>query len=181
MVRYSKKKRGGDTASIEIKLNKVQDEIDELKMELSNLKNGNVSDKMNVETPTFDAMEENSSTSEIVMPEQISMPGLTSSSKSLNNETIELNGYSGSVGDLSDKLNKKIKDLDKPTNKGKYSDKVTEYKEIMKKIKGASDTESIKQIVETSRLTFKNNNLMGGKTHKRGRKGKKGTKRTRRH
>ena len=180
MVRYSKRKRGGDTASIEIKLNKVQDEIDELKMELSNLKNGNASDKVNLETPTFDTMEEDSSTSEIMMPDQISMPGLSSSTKSLNNEMIELNGYSGSVGDLSDKLNKKIKDLDKPTNKGKYSDKVTEYKEIMKKIKGASDVETIKQVVESSRLTFKNNNLMGGKTHKRGRKGKKGTK-TRRH
>ena len=114
-----------------------------------------------------------------MMPEQISMPSLSSSSKSLNNEMIELNGYSGSVSDLSDKLNKKIKDLDKPTNKGKYSDKVTEYKEIMRKIRGASDTESIKKIVESSKLTFKNNNLMGGKTHKRGRKGKKGTKRRR--
>jgi hypothetical protein len=177
MVRYSRRKRGGDTASIEIKLNKVQDEIDELKMELANLKNGNSFDKMSLESPTFDSMEEDSSTSEIVMPEQISMPGLNSSSKSLSNETIELNGYSGTVSDLSDKLNKKIKDLDKPTNKGKYSDKVSEYKEIMKRIKDASDVESIKQVVETSRLTFKNNNLMGGKTHKRGRKGKKGTKR----
>lgn len=177
MVRYSRRKRGGDTASIEIKLNKVQDEIDELKMELANLKNGNASDEMSVETPSFEEMEEKSSSSEIVMPEQISMPSLSSSTKSLNNETIEFNGYSGSVSDLSDKLNKKIKDLDKPTNKGKYSDKVTEYKEIMKRIKGASDVETIKQVVETSRLTFKNNNLMGGKTHKRGRKGKKGTKR----
>ena len=90
MVRYSKRKRGGDTASIEIKLNKVQDEIDELKMELSNLKNGNASDKVNLETPTFDTMEEDSSTSEIMMPDQISMPGLSSSTKSLNNETMTI-------------------------------------------------------------------------------------------
>jgi len=181
MVRYSRRKRGGDTASIEIKLNKVQDEIDELKMELSNLKNGDSSDKMSLESPSFEEMEEKSSSSEIMMPEQISMPSLSSSTKSLTSETIELNGYSGSVSDLSDKLNKKIRDLDKPTNKGKYSDKVTEYKEIMKQIKGASDTESVKKIIESSRLTFKNNNLMGGKTHKRGRKGKKSKKGTKRH
>jgi len=175
MVRYSKRKRGGDAASIEIKLNKVQDEVDELKIELSNLKNGNTS--MSLEKPSFQEMEEKSSSSEIVMPEPISMPSLNSSSKSLNSEMIEINGYSGTVGDLSDKLNKKIKDLDKTTNKGKYSDKVVEYKKIMTKIKDASDVETVKQVVQESRLNFKNNNLMGGKTHKRGRKGKKGTRR----
>jgi predicted nuclease with TOPRIM domain len=177
MVRYSRRKRGGDAASIEIKLNKVQDEVDELKIELSNLKNGNTSEKMSSEKPSFQEMEEKSSSSEIMMPEQISIPSLNSSSKSLNGEMIEINGYSGTVGDLSDKLNKKIRDLDKPTNKGKYSDKVVEYKKVMTKIKGASDVETVKQVVQESRLTFKNNNLMGGKTHKRGRKGKKGTKR----
>jgi hypothetical protein len=169
MVRYSRRKRGGDAASIEIKLNKVQDEVNELKIELSNLKNGNTSSNV--------GMEEKSSSSEIMMPEPISMPSLNSSTKLLNSEMIEINGYRGTVGDLSDKLNKKIRDLDNPTNKGKYSDKVTKYKEVMKKIKGASDTQTVKQVVQESRLTFKNNNLMGGKTHKRGRKGKKGTRR----
>jgi len=172
MVRYSRRKRGGDAASIEIKLNKVQDEVNELKIELSNLKNENTFSNV--------GMEEKSSSSEIVMPEQISMPSLNSSPKSLNGEMIEINGYRGTVGDLSDKLNKKIKDLDNPTNKGKYSDKVTKYKEVMTKIKGASDIETVKQVVQQSRLTFKNNNLMGGKTYKRGRKGKKGTRRGRR-
>lgn len=168
MVRHSKIKRGGDISSIEMKLDNIQDEVNELKSELSRLKTNDSS------------VDETSTSTDIMMPEPISMPETmpesmpVMSDTSLKQQSIEITGYSGTVGDLTNKINKKIKDLNKPTNKGRYTDTVTEYKNLLAQINSASDVNDVKSIIQY-KLIFKNNNLMGGKTRKH-RKKSKGTK-----
>ena len=93
---------------------------------------------------------------------------------------ISLNEYNGTLKELFSKIRSKISDLDKPTNKGRYSSRVIELKTLLKNLSKATTVQDIKSTIGT-KLQFKNgNSLMGGKSKKRGRKSKKSNKSKRR-
>jgi hypothetical protein len=188
MVRHTKRRRGGDNdelSSFKTQLNKVEDEVNELKLQLAGLeKSSNVSDKIE-ETPSVfpsESLESSDSSDEIQSlptegPSPFQMESSSNSSAiNLMDQSISISGYDGTVGDLMNKVNKKISQLNSPSSKGKYSDKANELKGINKSIRAASSVDEVKSII-SGKLTFKNNNLMGGKTKKHRKGGKKGTKR----
>jgi len=89
---------------------------------------------------------------------------------------ISISGYNGTVGEVVSKINTKISQLTSPSSKGRYNDKANELKNIVKSIRTATTVDEVKSIIG-NKLTFKNNNLMGGKTRKHRKGRKKGTKR----
>jgi hypothetical protein len=143
-------KKGGDKQLDDFKenLNKFQEEIQKLKEILANL-------------------EKNTSAASSQYSTQ-SQPVITSSP--VLQENISLNGYNGTASDIISKIRTKISQLNNPSNKGKYQDKINEYKTIIANIQSATTTEEVKSAVKT--ITFKNNNLTGGKTKKHGRRRK---------
>jgi hypothetical protein len=86
---------------------------------------------------------------------------------SILEQMITVNGFTGTVGELLSRMREKVIQLKKNTaNKYmKYSQKLNS---VMKKI--SSDTienvDKIKQILKDEQLTFKNNQVFGGKTKK---------------
>jgi hypothetical protein len=93
---------------------------------------------------------------------------------------ISFNEYNGTLKDLFSKIRSKISDLDRATNKGRYSSRVIELKTLLKNLTKATTVQDVKSTIGT-KLQFKNgNSLMGGKSKKRGRKSKKSNKSKRR-
>lgn len=140
-------KKGGDKQLDDFKenLNKFQEEIQKLKEILTNLEK-NTSAKVSAQ----------------------SQPSVSSSP--VLQENISLSGYNGTANDIISKIRNKISQLNNPSNKGKYQDKINEYKTIIANIQSASSVEEVKLAVQ--KITFKNNNLTGGKTKKHGRRRK---------
>ena len=93
--------------------------------------------------------------------------------------TISLNEYNGTIKDLFGKIQSKITDLNSPSNKGKYINRVAELRNLLGNLKKATTVQDIQSTIGL-KLKFKNNNLMGGKTKRRGRKTKKSNKSKRR-
>jgi hypothetical protein len=168
----TKKKRGGDNQEIsdfKIKLDKVQADLDRLKDTLSTLDSSsaiNISDSKISDSSSSDSILEGLSSSLTS-----SIPSLESSSSSSDilQQNISLDGYSGTVKDIIDKIRKKNSDLGKLSNKGRYQDKIDENKSVISAIQKASSIDEVKSAIQ-NKLMFKNNNLMGGKTKKRGKR-----------
>lgn len=184
MVRHTKKRRGGDNdeltslTSFKTQLNKVEDEVNELKLQLEGLeKTSSVSDKVEDTTSVFPSESSDEiQSSPTEGPSPFVMESASTSAINLMDQPISISGYDGTVGEIVSKINKKISQLNSPSSKGKYSDKSNQLKGINKSIRDASSVDEVKSIV-SGKLTFKNNNLMGGKTKKHRKGGKKATKR----
>jgi hypothetical protein len=113
--------------------------------------------------------------------EQTASPGLYMGSNSISSQNImklpiSIYGYNGTVGEIVSKINTKISQLNSPLSRGRYNDKVNELKYIVNSIRNATTVNEVKSIIG-NKLTFKNNNLMGGNTRKHRKGRKKGTKR----
>jgi hypothetical protein len=172
MRHNTKKKRGGENQEItdfKIKLDKVQDDLDRLKKTLSTLDNSSSSAISSSDSNISDS---DSSSLESSIPSlESSIPSLESSSSKSDilQQNISLDGYSGTINDLISKIRKKNSDLGKSSNKGKYQDKIDENKAVISAIQKASSPDEVKTAVQ-NKLMFKNNNLMGGKTKKHGKR-----------
>jgi hypothetical protein len=171
MRHNTKKKRGGDNQEIsdfKIKLDKVQDDIDRLKQTLSTLDSSSASSSSDSDSDSSPSLESSDSSS--LESSSPSSESSSSSSKSdILQQDINLDGYSGTVKELIEKIRKKNSDLGKSSNKGKYQDKIDENKSVISAIQKASSIDDVKSAVQ-NKLTFKNNNLMGGKTKKHGKR-----------
>jgi hypothetical protein len=106
----------------------------------------------------------------------LDMGSTSISSQNIMKLPISISGYNGTVGEIVSKINTKISQLTSPSSKGRYNDKANELKNIVKSIRTATTVDEVKSIIG-NKLTFKNNNLMGGKTRKHRKGRKKGTKR----
>ena len=173
MVRQNtRKKRGGENQLItnfRIKLNKVEEELKDLKKTLSTLENDSssleiIEEKITNNEPIMESKSEGIS-------ENANEPKIEASKSSVLQENISLNGYNGSVSDIVSKIRSKITQLNKSTNKGRYDDKIKEYKSIISTIQNANNIDDVK-LATQYKLVFKNNNLMGGKTKKNNKRNK---------
>ena len=167
MRHNTKKKRGGDNQEIsdfKIKLDKVQDDIDRLKQTLSTLDSSSASSNSD-SSPSLESSDSSSLESSSPSSESSS----SSSKSDILQQDINLDGYSGTVNELISKIRKKNSDLGKLSNKGKYQDKIDENKSVISAIQKASSIDDVKSAVQ-NKLMFKNNNLMGGKTKKHGKR-----------
>ena len=173
MVRKNtRKKRGGENqlmSDFRIKLDKVEEELKDLKNTLSTLEN---------KSSSLEIVEEKNTNMEPIMEtksesifENVNEPKVESPKTNILQENISLNGYNGLVSDIVSKIRNKITQLNKSTNKGKYDDKIKEYKSIISTIQNANTIDEVKSATQY-KLVFKNNNLMGGKTRKNNKRNK---------
>jgi hypothetical protein len=94
----------------------------------------------------------------------------------LTQQKIDVTGFQGSVGDAMQSIKGKMRQLQKPSNKGRYDEKANKFKQSLAEMKAAKSISDIEEIInKTPSLNFKNNKLMGGKKTKKihHRKGKK--------
>ena len=89
------------------------------------------------------------------------------SSPAIMQQTLTINGFTGTVGELLSRMREKVIQLKK--NAGdKYKVAIDKLNTASKKISAdAIDTvDKIKEILKNEQLTFKNNRVFGGKTKK---------------
>jgi hypothetical protein len=83
-------------------------------------------------------------------------------------QTITINGFTGTVGELLSRMREKVIQLKK--NAGdKYKTTIDKITATAKKISSETidSIDKIKEILKNDQITFKNNKLFGGKTKKR--------------
>jgi len=83
-------------------------------------------------------------------------------------QTITINGFTGTVGELLSRMREKVIQLKK--NAGdKYKTTIDKLTAVAKKISSDAivSVDKIKEILKNDQITFKNNKLFGGKTKKR--------------
>jgi hypothetical protein len=170
-----------NTTSNDEKFNKVINTLQSLTEEVKTIKDSLSSNNVNADSSaTPSSMETMASPSMEPMASPSMEPvasGTNSiSSQSIMNQPISISGYNGTVGEIVSKINKKIGQLTSPSSKGRYIDKANELKSIVNSIRKATTVDEVKSII-SNKITFKNNNLMGGKTRKHRKGRKKGTKR----
>jgi len=94
-------------------------------------------------------------------------------------QTITINGFTGTVGELLSRMREKVIQLKKNAG-NKYKTTIDKLSATAKKISSdATDSiDKIKEILKNDQITFKNNKLFGGKTKKiRNKKSNRMTKR----
>tara|TARA_B100001564_G_scaffold334666_1_gene323383 strand:- start:28 stop:609 length:582 start_codon:yes stop_codon:yes gene_type:complete len=185
---YSRRRarKGGDSAQIidlQSKVEKIEKQLSDVKSELNSLEKQDIESSM--EKPKSDQDEEVKETKEIieetpsdneVEKEQEKEEEKEEKEIPLTQQKIDVTGFKGSVEDAMRSIKGKIRQLQKPSNKGRYDDKANKFKQSLDEMKSAKSISDIEDIInKTPSLNFKNNKLMGGKQTKkrRHRKGKK--------
>ena len=185
---YSRRRarKGGDSAQIidlQSKVEKIEKQLSDVKSELNSLEKQDIESSM--EKPKPDQDEEVKETKEIieetpsdneVEKEQEKEEEKEEKEIPLTQQKIDVTGFKGSVEDAMRSIKGKIRQLQKPSNKGRYDDKANKFKQSLDEMKSAKSISDIEDIInKTPSLNFKNNKLMGGKQTKkrRHRKGKK--------
>jgi hypothetical protein len=83
-------------------------------------------------------------------------------------QTITINGFTGTVGELLSRMREKVIQLKKNAG-NKYKTTIDKLSAVAKKISSdaVDSVDKIKEILRSDQITFKNNKLFGGKTKKR--------------
>ena len=186
---YSRRRarKGGDSAQIidlQSKVEKIEKQLSDVKSELNSLEKQDIESSM--EKPKSDQDEEVKETKEIIeetpSDNEVEKEQEKEEEKEeekeipLTQQKIDVTGFKGSVEDAMRSIKGKIRQLQKPSNKGRYDDKANKFKQSLDEMKSAKSISDIEDIInKTPSLNFKNNKLMGGKQTKkrRHRKGKK--------
>ena len=197
---YSRRRarKGGDSAQIidlQSKVEKIEKQLSDVKSELNSLEKQDIESSM--EKPksdddeeikeTKEIIEETPSDNEVEKEEEKEEEEKEEEEKEeeekeqekeipLTQQKIDVTGFKGSVEDAMRSIKGKIRQLQKPSNKGRYDDKANKFKQSLDEMKSAKSISDIEDIInKTPSLNFKNNKLMGGKQTKkrRHRKGKK--------
>ena len=188
---YSRRRsrKGGDSAQIidlQTKVEKIEKQLSDVKSELNSLEKQDIETSMEKsksdddeeveetketieEVPSDDEGEkEKVEEKEEVEEKEIEIP--------LTQQKIDVTGFQGSVEDAMQSIKGKMRQLQKPSNKGRYDEKANKFKQSLAEMKAAKSISDIEEIInKTPSLNFKNNKLMGGKKTKKRhhRKGKK--------
>ena len=192
---YSRRRarKGGDSVQIidlQTKVEKIEKQLSDVKSELNSLEKQDIEASMEKPKSDDDEVEE---TKEIIEEEPSDNEGENEEEKEeieekeieekeipLTQQKIDVTGFQGSVGDAMQSIKGKMRQLQKPSNKGRYDEKADKFKQSLAEMKAAKSISDIEEIInKTPSLNFKNNKLMGGKKTKK-RHHRKG-KRSRRH
>lgn len=164
-------KKGGKSST---QIESLKDDIirvqDELKTILSKLEDVELSEKSK-EDSNFDSKEDSKEDSEkSIIETQDSNNDTDSDSDSdnedsvkedINDQTISIDGFDGTVKNLKSTMKSKIKQLSKTP---RYKDKADKFSKILTEVDESGTVDEIKDVLKKSySATFKNNKLMGGK------------------
>jgi hypothetical protein len=172
---YSRSKKGGavnqDLTDLKTSLTTIQDDVKNAMDKLNSLEK-NIQSKEPEEKEEEEKEEEEKEEEE--KEEEAKIPGPLDDTDTdeepeevkeeikLDDQPISINGFDGTVKQLKDSMKRKAGQLSK--NK-KYKDKADSITATIKEINDkAANSKDVEEIVTSNiSLTFKNNNLMGGK------------------
>ena len=172
MTRLYSRKRGkkGGNSSIEIqtlqaKVQTIESDLSNVKSEINNLEKQESKSTVTSGPVTYDS------------PVTPVTPASANPTSAILQQNIEVTGFKGTAGDAIKSIRNKITQLQKPSNKGKYTDKANKLKDTILSIQGAESVSEVETIINnTPSINFKNNALMGGMKTRKGRKGRKSRK-----
>jgi|TARA_B110000483_G_scaffold107320_1_gene130956 hypothetical protein len=186
---YSRRRsrKGGDSAQIidlQTKVEKIEKQLSDVKSELNSLEKQDIETSMEKSKSDDDEeVEETKETIEEVPSDDEGEKEKVEEKEEveekeipLTQQKIDVTGFQGSVGDAMQSIKGKMRQLQKPSNKGRYDEKADKFKQSLAEMKAAKSISDIEEIInKTPSLNFKNNKLMGGKKTKKRhhRKGKK--------
>jgi len=186
---YSRRRsrKGGDSAQIidlQTKVEKIEKQLSDVKSELNSLEKQDIETSMEKSKSDDDEeVEETKETIEEVPSDDEGEKEKVEEKEEveekeipLTQQKIDVTGFQGSVGDAMQSIKGKMRQLQKPSNKGRYDEKADKFKQSLAEMKAAKSISDIEEIInKTPSLNFKNNKLMGGKKTKKihHRKGKK--------
>ena len=186
---YSRRRsrKGGDSAQIidlQTKVEKIEKQLSDVKSELNSLEKQDIETSMEKSKSDDDEeVEETKETIEEVPSDDEGEKEKVEEKEEveqkeipLTQQKIDVTGFQGSVGDAMQSIKGKMRQLQKPSNKGRYDEKANKFKQSLAEMKAAKSISDIEEIIhKTPSLNFKNNKLMGGKKTKKRhhRKGKK--------
>lgn len=162
-------KKGGKSST---QIESLKDDIirvqDELKTILSKLEDVELSEKSKEDVELSEKSKEDSEKS--IIETQDSNNDTDSDSDSdnedsvkedINDQTISIDGFDGTVKNLKSTMKSKIKQLSKTP---RYKDKADKFSKILTEVDESGTVDDIKDVLKKSySATFKNNKLMGGK------------------
>ena len=174
---YSRSKKGGAIApevnALENALQNIQSDVEtamtklkELQDKSQEIQEQSLEKQTDTETPapleTEKTNTDNDTDSEEENEEEEDKDKDEKEEIKLDDQSISINGFDGTVKQLKDSMKKKASQLSK--NK-RYKDKADSINKTLKDVnENAKNTNDVEEIVKSNTsLTFKNNNLMGGK------------------
>ena len=190
---YSRSVKGGDKNADSINdikkaLLKIQDEVSKVMKQLEEVdvvdKNDESSDDEREEEPVVEEKEEPvvEETEEPVVEEkeepvvvekeepvvvEKEEPVVEEKEVKLDDQTISINGFDGTVREMKSTMKNKASQLSKNKKNKMYTDKAKIINDLLDKISNSNDVDEIKDLVKDNfKITFKNNKLMGGSIKK---------------
>ena len=182
---YSRSVKGGDKNvdsinDIKKALLKIQDEVSKVMKQLEEVdvvdKNDESSDDEREEEPVVEEKEEPvvEETEEPVVEEkeepvveEKEEPVVEEKEIKLDDQTISINGFDGTVKEMKSTMKNKASQLSKNKKNKMYTDKAKIINDLLDKISNSNDVDKIKDLVKDNfKITFKNNKLMGGSIKK---------------
>jgi hypothetical protein len=161
MVKSNRVKYGGDNSALQQQVDDIQKQLDMVKSQL-------VSESTpKIMTPMPEPMPE---TMPEPMPEPMPM--------SLEQQTITVDGFNGTVSQLKSQISGKIGQLTRNKKNQQYLDKAAKMKSVLNQIRASKTTSDVETVLKNNQfiVKFKNNTLMGGQKSKKHRKKSKGKK-----
>ena len=182
---YSRSVKGGDKNADSINdikkaLLKIQDEVSKVMKQLEEVdvvdKNDESSDDEREEEPVVEEKEEPvvEEKEEPVVEEkeepvvvEKEEPVVEEKEVKLDDQTISINGFDGTVREMKSTMKNKASQLSKNKKNKMYTDKAKIINDLLDKISNSNDVDEIKDLVKDNfKITFKNNKLMGGSIKK---------------
>ena len=157
MVKSNRVKYGGDNSALQQQVDDIQKQLDMVKSQL-------VSESTpKIMTPMPEPMPE-------TIPEPMPM--------SLEQQTITVDGFNGTVSQLKSQISGKIGQLTRNKKNQQYLDKAAKMKSVLNQIRASKTTSDVETVLKNNQfiVKFKNNTLMGGQKSKKHRKKSKGKK-----
>lgn len=154
MVKSNRVKYGGDNSALQQQVDDIQKQLDMVKSQLVSESTPKIMTPMSPEP----------------MPEPMPM--------SLEQQTITVDGFNGTVSQLKSQISGKIGQLTRNKKNQQYLDKAAKMKSVLNQIRASKTTSDVETVLKNNQfiVKFKNNTLMGGQKSKKHRKKSKGKK-----
>ena len=162
MVKSNRVKYGGDNSALQQQVDDIQKQLDMVKSQLVSESTPKIMTPMSPE-PMPEPMPE-------TIPEPMPM--------SLEQQTITVDGFNGTVSQLKSQISGKIGQLTRNKKNQQYLDKAAKMKSVLNQIRASKTTSDVETVLKNNQfiVKFKNNTLMGGQKSKKHRKKSKGKK-----
>ena len=157
-------KYGGDNSALQQQVDDIQKQLDMVKSQLVSESTPKIMTPMSPEPMSPEPMS----------PKPMPM--------SLEQQTITVDGFNGTVSQLKSQISGKIGQLTRNKKNQQYLDKAAKMKSVLNQIRASKTTSDVETVLKNNQfiVKFKNNTLMGGQKSKKHRKKSKG-KNSRKH